>query len=176
MNNAQLQWVTVAENKEALKITKKNSKVLFILQFTCFYRWEDTGENRVSAGLPGGSHRMITKFQSDWPTLEDKWKGGHSLDEITLNWMVQSQDKPWPFHCLLWRKVPFPTAWEYQCSGNKIEVTTVSIKEMSWEKGWDLERTRFKHWIEACLEDLPINFHVPSIILLTITGRLKIPN
>ena len=135
------------------------------------------GRTQVKTELvQGGSHRMITKFQSDWPTLEDKWKGGHSLDEIPLNWMVQSQDKPWPFHCLLWRKVPFPTAWEYQCSGNKIEVTTDSIKEMSWEKGWDLERTRFKHWIEACLEDLPINFHVPSIILLTITGRLKIPN
>lgn len=29
MNNAQLQWVTVAEKKEALKVTKKNSKILF---------------------------------------------------------------------------------------------------------------------------------------------------
>jgi len=53
MNNAQLQWVTVAEKKEALKVTKKNSKILFILQFTCFHRWEDTGENKVSAGLQG---------------------------------------------------------------------------------------------------------------------------
>lgn len=33
MNNAQLEWVTVADKKEAFKVTKKNSKILFILQF-----------------------------------------------------------------------------------------------------------------------------------------------
>lgn len=65
MNNAQLQWVTVAEKKEALKVTKKNSKILFKLRFTCFHRWEDTGESRVTARLPGRSHHVVTKFQSD---------------------------------------------------------------------------------------------------------------
>lgn len=36
LSNAQLQWVTDAEKREAFRDTKKNSKILFIFQFPHF--------------------------------------------------------------------------------------------------------------------------------------------